>query len=191
MANNTYGFRSALSGFHKGDVTGYIERMASQHRSELLEYEKQVTSLQEENRALQNQLNLLMMATPLAQESAPAPAPEITPPVPEEPVSAPVEEQDLMLLELQAYRRAEAVERNANNRARKLYGQIEDLCEGALDEFLTADTAVKQTIEALLAQANSLEQIYQTLASALNTSRDKLAAMNKELCLSDDVSTEE
>ena len=189
MANNTYGFRSALSGFHKGNVTGYIERMASQHRSELLEYEKQVTSLQEENRALQNQLNLLMMATPLAQESAPAP--EITPPVPEEPVAAPVEEQDLMLLELQAYRRAEAVERNANNRARKLYGQIEDLCEGALDEFLTADTAVKQTIEALLAQANSLEQIYQTLASALNTSRDKLAAMNKELCLSDDVSTEE
>ena len=60
MANNTYGFRTALSGFHKGDVTGYIEKIASQHRSELLEYEKMVTSLREENRALQQQLNLLM-----------------------------------------------------------------------------------------------------------------------------------
>ena len=24
MANNTYGFRTALSGFHKGDVIGYV-----------------------------------------------------------------------------------------------------------------------------------------------------------------------
>ena len=182
MANNTYGFRTALGGFHKGDVTGYIEKIASQHRSELLEYEKLVTSLREENRALQQQLNLLMMATPLVQEPAPTPAPVIAePPVQEaEPisVSAPVETQDLMHLELLAYRRAEAVERNVNQRAEKLYQQMGDLCEDALDEFQSTDVAVKQAVQVILSQMGTLEQSYQKLSDALHASKDKLVSMN-------------
>ena len=60
----SYGFRTALGGFHKGDVIGYIERTLAQHRSELLDYEATVTSLREENRSLQQQMNLLLMAMP-------------------------------------------------------------------------------------------------------------------------------
>ena len=184
MANNTYGFRTALSGFHKGDVTGYIEKLASQHRSELLEYEKLVTSLREENRALQQQLNLLMMATPLVQEPAPAPepAPVIAPPPVQEaepiPVSAPVENQDLMHLELLAYRRAEAVERNANLRAKKLYQQMGDLCEDALDDFQSTDAALKQAVQVILSQISTLEQSYQKFSDALHESKEKFDSMN-------------
>lgn len=178
MANNTYGFRTALSGFHKGDVTGYVEKIASQHRSELLEYEKLVTSLREENRALQQQLNLLMMTTPLAQESAPV----IEPPPAQkaEPsfAPAPATDQDLMHLELLAYRRAEAVERNVNQRAQKLYQQMGDLCEDALDEFQATDLAVKQTIQLILSQIGTLEQSYQKLSDALHESKEKLTSMN-------------
>ena len=187
MSNNTYGFRTALSGFHKGDVTGYIEKIASQHRSELLEYEKMVTSLREENRALQQQLNLLMMATPLTQESAPAPAPAPAPVVEqppvkkEEPVSppAPAEDPNLMHLELLAYRRAEAVERNANLRAQKLYQQMGSLCEEALEEFQSTDAAVKQTLQQILSQIGSLEHSYRKLSDALQESKGKLASMNE------------
>lgn len=89
-------------------------------------------------------------------------------------------------MELQAYRRAEAVERNANNRARKLYHQMEDVCEDALGEFQVTDSAVKKTIEVMLEQANSLEQAYQALSAALNASREKLAAMNALLCDSEE-----
>ena len=45
MSDTTYTFRTALGGFHKGDVTAYIEKVASQHRSELLENEKIITEL--------------------------------------------------------------------------------------------------------------------------------------------------
>ena len=31
MADNTYGFRTALNGFHKGDVIGYIEKGGVAH----------------------------------------------------------------------------------------------------------------------------------------------------------------
>ena len=82
-------------------------------------------------------------------------------------------------MELQAYRRAEAVERNANNRAKKLYRHMEDLCDDALEEFRATDSAVKQTLEAIMAQADSLEQAYQSLSAALQSSREKLAAMNE------------
>ena len=168
MADSGRLFRTALSGFHKGDVTAYIEKTALQHRSELLEYEKKITELQEENRSLQQQLNLLMMATPVAAP-VPAPAPE--------PAPAPAE---LMTQELQAYRRAEAVERNANARARKLYQQLEGVCQETLDGFQLTDSAVKQAIDAMMSQAAALEQACQTLSAALNTSREKLAATNEQ-----------
>ena len=58
MNEPVYRFRTSLSGFHKGDVTAYIEMTASQYRSNLLECEKTIIALQEENRSLQQQLNL-------------------------------------------------------------------------------------------------------------------------------------
>ena len=166
MAASTDRFRTALGGFHKGDVTAYIEMTASQHRMELLECEKRISALQEENRSLQQQLNLLMMATPVA---APAPAP-----------AAPAEVSALMQQELQAYRRAEAVERHANIRAKELYQQMEDLCGCTLGDFQAADEAVKQAIEAMTAQAAALEKAYQALSTALNASREKISSINRD-----------
>ena len=188
MSNNTYSFRTALGGFHKGDVIGYVEKIASQHRSELLEYEKLVTSLREENRTLQQQMNLLMMSTPLAQEAQPAPVSVIAePPVeeakPQPAVSAPAEDQDLMHMELLAYRRAEEMERNANRRAKKLYQQMGTLCEDTLEDFQSTDDALKQAIQVILSQMSTMEQSYQKLAEALLASKEKLAAMNELLSI--------
>ena len=45
MADSTYRFRSALGGYHKGDVLGFIEKVASEHRSEVLEYEKTIADM--------------------------------------------------------------------------------------------------------------------------------------------------
>ncbi len=200
MADSSYGFRSALGGFHKGDVTGYIERTLAQHRSELLDYEATVTSLREENRSLQQQLNLLLMAMPdLASvstetpaetpietpASAPVPEPIVTPepvvvsePAPTPEVAAPVNNSTLITAELQAYRRAEAVERNAAKRARNIYHQLENACEGTLDKFKDTDAAFKQAIELIQEQATALEQAYHALSLALDGSRENLASVN-------------
>ena len=182
MADSAYGFRYSLGGFHKGDVTAYIEMTAVQHRNELLEYEATIASLREENRSLQQQLNLLMMATPVP---APAPTPAPVPvPVPAPaPIPTSMSAAELVSEELQAYRRAEAVERNAALRVRNLYHQLEDMCEDTLGTFQHTDSAVKQTIELMLAQANALEQTYQALSAALNGSCEKLASMNKQFYL--------
>ena len=192
MADSTYGFRTSLGGYHKGDVTGYIEKMEAQHRTEVLEYEKNIMALQDEIRSLNQQLNLLMMATPVMPAAAPAapvepkeePAPVVVPVVEEAP--APAKEEELMLKELRAYRRAEAVERNANQRVKKLYQQMEGLCDSAMDEFHATDAAVKQTIELILAQAKTLETAYNTLSEALQVSREKLADMNDQLYVDDE-----
>lgn len=195
MAESTYRFRTSLRGFHKGDVTAYIEKTASLHRSEMLEREQKICALQEENRSLQQQLNLLMMATP-----APAPVCEPEPVAEPEPIAepapAPIPEPaaqpapdalELMHQELLAYRRAEAVERNANNRARQLYEKMEDLCGDTLGDFQAADAAVKQTIEIMTAQAASLEEAYQVLSAALAASREKLASLNKSYSVPDSI----
>lgn len=174
MADSTFRFRTTLGGFHKGDVAAYIEKTATEHRSQLLECEKTITELREENHSLQQQLNLLMMATPVSAP-VPASAPEPIPapvPVPEAADAA-----ELMSKELQAYRRAEAVERNANNRAHKLYQQMEGACTDAMEGFQLTDSAVKQAIEVMHQQASTLEQAYQVLSSALNVSREKLSSL--------------
>ena len=85
-----------------------------------------------------------------------------------------------MRLELQAYRRAEAVERNANLRAKKLYRQMGVLCEGALDEFQSTDDALKQAVQVILSQIDTLEQTYRKLSGALNESKEKLSTINGE-----------
>lgn len=183
MEESVYRFRTALSGFHKGDVTAYIEKTASEHRSALLEMEKTITQLQKENRSLQQQVNLLMLSTP-----SPAPAEPVEKPAPvvpvEKPAPAPLPEtaplqSDMAALELQAYRRAEAVEHAANVRARQLYRQLEGMCANTIDEVQVTDTAVKQAIELMMQQASSLEQAYQTLNTVLAASREKLEAMNE------------
>ena len=168
MAKQKRLFRNAWGGFRKKDVVAYIEKTSAEHRAELLEKEQTITALQEANHSLQQQLNILMMAPP-----APAPAPE--------PAPAPAApSQDMMMQELKAYRRAEAVERTANTRARHLYRKMEDLCDGAMGDFQAADSAVKQTIQVMMEQAANLEQAYQTLSDALNTSRDKLNTINEQ-----------
>ena len=177
MADNAYYFRSALSGFHKGDVTAYIEKTAVQHRNELLEKEQIITGLRDEIRSLQQQLNLLMMSTPVAAEPVSEPVVQPEPDIIPEPMSEPAPDE-LMSMELQAYRRAEAAERSAHQRARNLYRQMEDLCEDALGEFQVTDSTVKQTLDSIMTQANSLEHAYRSLSAALQTSREKLAAIN-------------
>ena len=187
MADSTYRFRTSLGGYHKGDVTAYIEKAATQHRSELLECEKTISELREENRSLQQQLNLLMMVSP-ASTPVPTPAAEPVLCSMPEPVSSvePMNAAELMSMELQAYRRAEAAERNANKRARKLYQQMESLCTNTIDEFHLTDAAVKETIEVMLKQAVALEQAYQTLSDTLIASQEKLAAMNELLSDNDE-----
>ena len=183
MAKSAHGFHTTLGGFQKRDVIAYIEKTASQHRLELLKYEREISELKAENRSLSQQLNLLMMAN-----SAPSPfsapdavsSPDPIPVFEVEPVEVDAgDDSELKQKELEAYRRAEALERHVTVKAKELYEEMEGLCSGTLNDFQTADEAVNQAIEVMTAQAAALEQTYQTLTAAFQTCLEKLSALNK------------
>ena len=189
MTDTAYHFRTALSGFHKGDVAGYIEKTAAAHRSEILEYEKVIADLREKNQSLQQQLNLMMMTTAALEDkaakaeaaaAAPEPAPEPAPesvPAPQPAVDPVAAVAEINMMELQAYRRAEAAERNANARAKKLCQQLDQMREDAMVEFEITDNVVKETLEAIRTQTAAMERAYGSLSDTLDISREKLGNM--------------
>lgn len=180
MADTAYRFRTSLSGFHKGDVAGYIEKTAANHRAEIQEYEKVIADLRQQNEALLQQLDLLMESN-AELEAQTAKAEAETTDIPE-PEAAPQPEEsalaDINLLELQAYRRAEEAERNANARARKLYQQLDQMREDARLQFEHTDNVVKETLETIRSQTTAMERAYGSLSDTLEGSRVKLDAMD-------------
>ena len=187
-------FRTALAGFHKTDVTNYISQSARANRDMMNELNQQILALQEENAALRaNAMDgdyvaeLEQKAAALAameqentllknrvhqleyklEEALAAPAEE---PVQEE--EAPTE--NLMELELAAYRRAEEMERRVSQRTRALATQLDGIAQNSTQQFgITVDSArgvlaaiedqlqILQTAseELKLAMANSMEQM--------------------------------
>lgn len=147
-------FRSALNGFNRSDVAAYIEQISQTHTAALNEekknaenlardlsdsqdallkqsgrvaaLEKELAQAEQEKAAMKEKLaqtEQALHATEEALEEAlsmvPAPAEE-----PEQPTTP-----DYENMELEAYRRAEAMERTATERAARLQQQLADLLE--------------------------------------------------------------
>ncbi len=164
-----YRFRTAIGGFHKGDVAEYIAKISREFGEEAQQKDRRIEALQQENLSLREQLNILMAASPILEE-IPAPA------EPEAEAAPPVTE-----LELEAYRRAEATERLANQRAKKLYMDMESICHNADAEFEAARAVADETAQAVLKQAQVLDEACKKLTAALHSSRQELSALDAML----------
>lgn len=177
-------FRSALGGFHKGDVTNYISQTVSAHRDtvrklndqiEALEQEnenlrgtaadgaylakleekaQQLIALQEENGLLKNRVRQLEYKLEEQEEAASA-----------EP------EENLQEKELEAYRRAEAMERRVCQRTQAMKVQLDEISGQASEQFQAAMESVKTV----------LAGIEDYLATLRNTSENLDAAMAEGL----------
>lgn len=177
-------FRSALGGFHKGDVTNYISQTVSAHRdtvrklndqiealeqenenlrgtaadgaylAELEEKAQQLVALQEENGLLKNRVRQLEYKLEEQEEAASA-----------EP------EENLQEKELEAYRRAEAMERRVCQRTQAMKEQLDEISGQASEQFQAAMESVKTV----------LAGIEDYLATLRNTSENLDAAMAEGL----------
>ncbi len=176
-------FRSALHGFNRYDVVNYIERASNEHERALRELQKENAALSEQLRALESErdalleelqslrdastaakaekdeLSALLAASEeenasLREQLAAAPAPE-----PEQPEAEPAPSSDA--LELAAYRRAEAVERGAVERAGQLYDRMNGVCQSLSDR--------------VQASGNEVSLLYTELSDSLGRMRDALA----------------
>ena len=133
-------FRSSLNGFNRSDVVAYIESLCAAHQAELQQ-------VRNENEALNDQLEQLRIdlasqtqrADALQQEledtktalaSTETALDEAMVMLTEEQTRDPEEEtSDYSTMELEAYRRAEAMERSSSERAARLSQQMTDLLE--------------------------------------------------------------
>lgn len=158
-------FRSSLGGFHRGDVANYIESLSMQHAAAMKEKSGQIDALQaellaarqklqeaeEEKRALQDQLDDALAAL----EAATAPAEDEA----EDETEAEVEEApDYPKLELEAYRRAEATERLATQRAQQLKRELVDFLENTTARYQQTGEDIAALAEDLKSGLKRLEE---------------------------------
>ena len=135
MADEVYTFRSALHGFHRGDVISYLGSLASAHANEVAALEERLHCLEEENAALRQNNTAKKPAQPAQAQS------------------------NLAAQELEAYRRAERYERESRERAAQLYAQActaventraklsaQQLQLGEVNATLSDDIAALQTM---------------------------------------------
>lgn len=168
MSEPVYSFRTAVGGFHKGDVVTYLTREAQSHRQALEAKDREIQALKAELAARASQQNPLPQSA--GEDSGSSPANPLSP---EEPHTQ----------ELLAYRRAEATERRAAQKVHGLYAQVDRIlrqcageaeaaCEGskeALTEVIRQLAQVEQQVKALF---QGLEQSGQTLRGLADTLPD-------------------
>ena len=159
-------FRTAVGGFHKSDVSEYIAKIAKDHQAQLQEKDQEIQQLQQQLDQAREQL----AQAPVPQEPTPDSAPVETHQEPQE--------DTLDRLELEAYRRAEAAERIASQRAKKLYEALGDICSEARNQLETADSAARNSITAMELQLQTLEDSCDALTKALTKARQQLLDMD-------------
>lgn len=192
-------FRSAIGGFHRGDVADYIESLAVAHKKEerrlsdanekltaenaklaeelgrtqgqLTEREAELARLREEDASLQEQVESLAQEAAELSRRAQEAEEKLAALEADEPdedaceygKEAETEPEALQTMELEAYRRAEAMERNALARAERLRAKLSELCGGARTRY--ADSG------------EELEALGQDLASVLDRMHDTIAEL--------------
>ena len=158
-------FRSSLGGFHRGDVANYIESLSMQHAAAMKEKSGQIDALQAEllaarqklqeaeaeKRSLQDQLDDALAAL----EAATAPAEEVAE---DETEAEPEEAPDYPKLELEAYRRAEATERLATQRAQQLKRELVDFLENTTARYQQTGEDIAALAEDLKSGLKRLEE---------------------------------
>ena len=144
-------FRSALSGFNRQDVVSYIEYLNNQHNAEVQQLKNQLQLAQENGGAdLQAQL-----------DAALARCEEL-----EQQLAAKGESANCTEQELEAYRRAEKAERQAQARAHQIYEQANAALADATAKAEVASQRISTITDEAVAQLKACQ------ASVLETKEE-------------------
>ena len=193
-------FRSALNGFHRADVTAYIEKLCAEHQKELKKAQDEAAGLSQQLEVAKaallsearrsEKLEAQLAETETALESTQAALEEaLTLPSPEpvEPEALPAEElpeeeddMDYPTLELEAYRRAEAMERLSAGRAARLRQQLNDLLEQVSSRYEQTGQEIQVLTEDIRTNLNRLEDTLSDLDAIFNEATDGFDALDDE-----------
>ena len=206
-------FRTALAGFHKGDVTNYISQSARANRDTVSDLKQQIQALQEENAQLRSTAadsdyiaELEEKASALADlqqenvllknrvrqlefkleeaESAIQEAPQ------EEPAAQESHDEDIKAMELAAYRRAEEMERRVSQRARMLATQLDGIAQQSSQKLDAAVDSAKNVLASIASQLQILHNTSEDLNFAMADSLEQMKMVSSLLSDADETTGE-
>lgn len=194
-------FRTSVGGFNRTDVSDYIENLCAEHRKalrqcedekqalsdKLAEAEKTLTDQRRINQALLEQVREKDTALRAAQEAAEQvqaeteeAAEDLEEETPEE--LEPEEEPDYMSLELEAYRRAEAAERHAMERAARLRQSLNDLLDNVSNRYEEAGQEIHALTEDMRTNLKRLEDTLSDLDILFEETSDSFETLDSDDC---------
>ena len=168
-------FRSAMGGFHKGDVTKYVVKLHEEYKAALAELEEKCAALTQENETLRQAVELERL-TELESQNR-----ELTRQV--QALEAKLEElsvtgdPEIRAKELEAYRRAEAMERRASQRYLQVKEQVEEISVAMVRDLSGAVDSAKNALEAIGSQLELLQNASKQLTAAMHAGVEKLETM--------------
>ena len=154
----TYKLRGALGGFNRKDVVQYIEYLNSKHNNT-------VNQLKSENQALKEELEALRSGKELSEEL----------PCADEQLP-----ENLADAELEAYRRAERVERSAKERSEEIYRKATATLAEASAQLDSAVQHYSTAAETIGAQIDALRNAVETSKTALENASTTMYAIRPE-----------
>jgi DNA repair exonuclease SbcCD ATPase subunit len=167
--SQTHNFRSAIGGFNRQDVVRYIEYINGKHIS-------LVNQLKSENQALKDELAALQAHSAAEDadlrsqlDAALARIAEL-----ESQPSAPTEQ------ELEAYRRAERMERIAKERADAVYHKVNATLAEASTQLSGAAGSYGQLVDSVVSQISQLQAAVESGKIALENAAAAMGAIRPE-----------
>ena len=184
MAQN-HSFRSAFNGFNREDVVRYIEYINKKHTDLVNQLNSEKQSLLDELNGLRAQVakeDLSQQVAQLEEECAQLKArcEELeaagsAPATPQQPAERTITEE-----ELEAYRRAERMERAAKEHSRQIYRQATATLAEATAQIDTASASFRQIAEKVNAQMAELQTAVEGSKAALMDASATMYAIRPE-----------
>ena len=178
MDNQTYSFRSALSGFNRADVIAFIGQLSASHEAELRERDEELRLAREELERLQRENGRLIKLVTEQSEAKPDDRQPEQPAKPAEPAEIP---QPIQEKELEVYRRAERCEREARVRAEKVYSAVAAEVDGAGKKLLSQEERLLDVSSSLADDIASLQSTMADICEQLSGTRARMQTMGKDL----------
>ena len=160
-------FRSAFHGFNREDVVNYIEYLNNR-------YTAQVNQLNNQLQEAKNSVSPDVVAELQAQlDAALQRCAEL-----EEKLNA--QQEDFVSRELEAYRRAESVERQANARAQKIYDTAHTAIAEATSIAETASGTFSEVAQYTIAQLQAYQDSVAATVEGFRAAAEAIKAANPE-----------
>lgn len=174
-------FRSALGGFNRADVAAYIEGLCSDHQKQLkaekaereaiLEQLNELRSLLDDKNEAVKQLEEELEQTKTALDESQKMLEEALSMEPEE---------DYHSMELEAYRRAEAMERATAERSAKVNRQLGDLVEETAGRYEQVGQDIKSLSEDLGINLQRLQEALSDLDAVFDETTDRFERLDTD-----------